>query len=181
MSDQQPPTKPDESPPSPRIPSAYKYSWQFDEAMEKEREWPLQQEHRRLRLIRSVLWLCVLSYAALYSASYCFDWQRLHFWLALFFEEAPFHLVVWPVLGVYTWYVSKGVEPRRLITRKLLCFGCGYSLIGLPVDDEHRGRCPECGRDYNLGEYVHPKTPEKYPLPFDVEAPDKPAPTDTDI
>lgn len=34
---------------------------------------------------------------------------------------------------------------RRLIDKRGACERCGYSLLGLPVDDNLNARCPECG------------------------------------
>ena len=42
------------------------------------------------------------------------------------------------------WAIQRNLD----ITK---CVGCGYSLLGLPVD-RGRVRCPECGRDSTLAE-----------------------------
>ncbi|MCL4196953.1 MAG: hypothetical protein KJZ69_05625 [Phycisphaerales bacterium] len=48
---------------------------------------------------------------------------------------------------------------RRLIDQRL-CLECGYSLIGQLIDDEGRGRCPECGTTFEIVRYLRP--PKRY-------------------
>jgi hypothetical protein len=78
-----------------------------------------------------------------------------------------FHLFFWPIFILNMWYVRKRFDPVRHIIEERLCLACGYALKGQPLDEEHRGRCPECGRDFSLGEYVHPTQPQRYPLPLE--------------
>lgn len=48
---------------------------------------------------------------------------------------------------------------RRIAARiraDRLCLGCGYTLRGAHVDDHGAGRCPECGRAFNVKAYEEP-------------------------
>lgn len=47
----------------------------------------------------------------------------------------------------------------RLIAERL-CLECGYSLLGSPLDADGRGRCPECGKTFDVVRYLRP--PKRY-------------------
>ncbi len=164
----------------PAIPSAYNYSWQFDKAMQKPAS-RLHGEHPVLRRFIIAMIVVGALFAVLMVLMVTGTFRGWRVGSMPWLTTPLFHLLFWPIFAAYLWYIRHKVDPLRHVIRERLCLGCGYSLRGLPVDAEHRGRCPECGRDYSLGEYVHPKTPEKYPLPLDATAPDEPTSPDTDM
>ena len=39
---------------------------------------------------------------------------------------------------------------RKLLTSGSTCIRCSYSLLGLPLDEQHRATCPECGTSQDV-------------------------------
>ncbi len=54
-------------------------------------------------------------------------------------------IAAWPILAIVTRDVLVRWRVRRVLRVTGSCSECGYSLIGMPLDDEHRVTCPECG------------------------------------
>lgn len=53
--------------------------------------------------------------------------------------------VGWPLLAIIFRDVLLRWRVKRLLRVTGSCSQCGYSLIGMPLDEQHRVTCPECG------------------------------------
>lgn len=58
------------------------------------------------------------------------------------------------------WALRGRTRFRKRLVEQRLCFECGYALIGQDVDEHGVGRCPECGKTFNVTRYLRP--PKRY-------------------
>ncbi|VAX42787.1 hypothetical protein MNBD_PLANCTO03-960, partial [hydrothermal vent metagenome] len=77
-------------------------------------------------------------------------------------------LPIWPrVLGnIAFWSLIWWLVPTALIawrrrrrSRRGLCQGCGYDLVGIAVGEDKQTTCPECGAAWKLSEDPAPQSP----------------------
>jgi hypothetical protein len=154
--------------------SQYNYSFQFDEAMRRATA-RLHRTHPSLRP-----WtIAFIAYTVIMGAGVTL-WPLgrmagLFSWTTAPWVPAFFHLFYWPVFIIYIRKVSKRFDAIRYIIEHRICLECGYEMVSLPLDDDWCGRCPECGHQYSLGEYVHPRHPKRYALDIELDGPPKDA------
>jgi len=152
--------------------SSYNYSWQFEKAFNK----AVVRVNRKHPAVKKITFTFVFMAVALgllmpvmVLLNITLKWNLpLPGWSPLLF-----HLIFWPVFAWYMFTMRKRLDPVRYIITNRLCLNCGYPLRGLPLDSNWNGRCPECGREYNLGDYVHPRYPRKYPLDINLSSEEK--------
>lgn len=75
-------------------------------------------------------------------------------------KAAGFVLLVASGIVAAIWGFRGRARFRKRLIDQRLCLECGYSLIGQLIDDEGRGRCPECGKDFEVVRYLRP--PKRY-------------------
>ncbi|MBT8485215.1 MAG: hypothetical protein KJO43_06515 [Phycisphaerae bacterium] len=125
------------------------------------------KERRGMGFEASLMGWLWIALGVVFGLDVLLDWEIFEFlpgdqpWITFWFGG----MLIWG--GVYSYRVKK-IEPE--IVPKRLCFDCGYSLLGTPVDANDVGRCPECGVPFALGQYVRPPEPEPEPEPeFETE------------
>lgn len=105
-------------------------------------------------ILGNVIWWGLIAILIfLYLADGVFGWELRTDLIPGVDLVKPLWLVVVAMIVLhFAWKRSR--QPR--ILRKRLCLRCGTSLVNKPVDDDGGGVCPQCEREFNLGEYQRP-------------------------
>lgn len=79
---------------------------------------------------------------------------------AIALQTVLFLLLLGGVVVVSRWAFGGAARFQKRLIEERLCFECGYALIGQQVDEAGRGRCPECGKTFDVRRYLRP--PKRY-------------------
>ncbi len=100
-----------------------------------------------------IFWSLVAVQVFLYASGWILGWDVRRGLVPGVDLTRPVWLVI--VLVLVFHHVWTRQQHGRIL-RGRLCFGCGRPLFEVPVDEQERGACPQCGREFDLGQYRRP-------------------------
>lgn len=100
-----------------------------------------------------VWWGLILFTGFLYGVDRIFNWDLRHTLIPGIDLIDPLMVVI---IGLVIWFLAWRRNQHDRILRDRLCLQCGTQLRDVEVDATGDGVCPNCKRNYNLGEYRRP-------------------------
>lgn len=137
---------------APRERIFYRDADEFNKALDKASE-AIRTSASPDYLGNTIWWGLVAFQAFLYIADWVFDWEVRNEIIPGVDLVKPIWIVI---IGVIAFYHGWTRNRHAQILKSRLCFKCGTKLLKVEVDDGGDGVCPDCEREFNLGEYRPP-------------------------